>query len=184
LEDFGKAGIDFRQLLADMLELLREQLLAVLGAKKGSEAPLSLQSPAEIMTLMETFSSALLDSRRWASPRLAAEIMVIKHCNQQAAPGEPMPEAVPSSAQRDRLVKVDDGKWQEVLDLVKKESITSYAWLKESKAWIEGEKLVIRYPANYNLHCDNIMKPEHKQIIVPVIRQTLGLSQYEASLEK
>jgi DNA polymerase-3 subunit gamma/tau len=195
LDEYGGMGVDYRQLLADLLELLRDQLLLVSGAKElgsGSRSELSAKTLSEIMTLMDVVAMGLQDSRRWNHPRLAVELMAVKFCNRGIKPTElhsvPQPQSqiqaqagtVPAAATIGNITKP---KWDEVLALVKKESISSYAWLKEAKAVLGKEGLVLEYPGNYMLHCDNILKGEHRQVIVPVLRQVLGLDQYQAKMK-
>ena len=189
LEEYGSMGVDYRQLLADLLELLRDHLMLVSGAKNGypTSSELTVKTLPEIMTLMDTVAAGLQESRRWNHPRLAVELMAVKFCNQQEA-GQAeaaRPSASQHSVEPPKTAPgiVSSQKWEEVLSLVKKESISSYAWLKEAKAVLLDSGLLLEYPRNYMLHCDNIMKGEHRQVIVPVLRQVLGLDQYQAKMK-
>lgn len=189
LDEFGNMGADYRQLLSDLLELLRDKLLQVSQAKKQSAAcNLSISNPADLMTLMDAVATGLQESRRWVHPRLAVEIMAIKICNEsrpvvQSDSLRQNQTPVETTGQGESGV-VSSDKWNEILALVKKESITSYAWLKEARALYQSDGLILEYPANYKLHCDNVMKAEHRQVIVPVLKQVLGMSQYQTSMRE
>jgi DNA polymerase-3 subunit gamma/tau len=181
-DQFGAMGIDYRQLLSDLLELLRQSLLEALNARPRAKTALRIQDASAIMYLMDAVAVSLQDSRRWAHPRMAAELMAIKLCLQQPAPvvqakGE---ESSPKSEE----AELPPERWQEVLAQVKRESITSHAWLKEANALLEGGNLVLEYPENYRLHCDNVVKPEHRQVIVPAIKQVLGLDQFKVRIKE
>lgn len=182
LDEFGNMGLDFRQLLLDLLELLREKLLQVSGAMRNTKLndDLRLKTAPEIMTMMDSVAAGLQDSRRWTHPRLAAELIMIKICNAEAAPArEQKPTPTKSVAKVNKEKAVTREKWEEILGLVKGESISSYAWLKEATPFINGNTLVLEYPDNYKLHCENIVKPEHRQIIVLAFRQVLGIDDYK-----
>ena len=181
LDEFGNMGLDYRQLLTDLLELLRERLLQVTGARKNTKLGenLIIKTAPEIMTMMDAVAAGLQDSRRWTHPRLAAELTMIKICN---SPGPLSEKARPAKAvtkARQESASVTQEKWEEILSLVKGESISSYAWLKEAKAFIKEGDLMLEYPGNYKLHCENIVKPEHRQVIVQAFRQVLGIEKFK-----
>lgn len=183
LDEFGNMGLDFRQLLTDLLELLREKLLQVTGARKIKISDdLGLKTAPEIMTMMDSVASGLQDSRRWTHPRLATELIMIKICNSLSLKTGPVSERKqpPRTPQKkvNKEKAVTGEKWDEVLSLVKGESISSYAWLKEATPFIEADSLVLEYPGNYGLHCENIVKPEHRQVLVLAFRQVLGVDAY------
>jgi DNA polymerase-3 subunit gamma/tau len=182
LDEFGNMGLDFRQLLTDLLELLREKLLQVTGARKTKTSDdLGLKTAPEIMTMMDSVASGLQDSRRWTHPRLATELIMIKICNSlKSGPvrEQKQPPAVKSPKKVKQEKPVAGEKWDDVLSLVKGESISSYAWLKEATPFIEADSLVLEYPGNYGLHCENIVKPEHRQVLVLAFRQVLGIDVY------
>lgn len=190
LEEFGDMGVDFRQLLTDMLELLRENLLTVSGVRKSSkdrDSDFSVKTSAEIMAMMDAVAAGLQDSRRWNHPRLAIELMAVKLCSEKREQYT-VSNVVTQDSTPKMKINMESGlvsatKWEEVLSLIKKESITTYAWLKESKPYLHGTTLILEYPENYKLHCDNIVKAEHRQIIVPVIKQVLGLDQYKVGMK-
>lgn len=181
LDEFGNMGLDYRQLLTDLLELLREQLLQVSGARPRTKLSddLCLKTAPDIMTMMDCVAAGLQDSRRWTHPRLAAELIMIKFCNLVAVPArEPKAASAKSTKKVNKEKAVTREKWDEILNLVKGESISSYAWLKEATPVFDADTLVLEYPGNYKLHCENIVKPEHRQVIVPAFRQVLGIDDY------
>ncbi len=186
LDEFGNMGLDYRQLLSDLLELLRERLLQVTGARRKTKLgeDILLKTAPEIMTMMDAVAMGLQDSRRWTHPRLAAELTMIKICNnsgpvdEKARPAKAVKQAGKVSA------PVTRDKWEEILSLVKGESISSYAWLKEATAFINAGSLVLEYPGNYKLHCDNIVKPEHRQVIVLAFRQVLGIDEFKVTMRE
>lgn len=190
LDEFGNMGVDYRQVLADLLELLRAKLLQVSGARK-TDPGLSLEKPGDIMNLMNAVATGLQESKQWNHPRLAVELMAIKFCSScpdslhkvQRQASEAEGPVQPVAAQVKEAV-LSAQHWGSVLSLVKKESISTYAWLKEASPLVVGEELLLEYPGNYQLHCDNIKKPEHRQVIVPVIKQVLGFSQYHVKMKK
>lgn len=183
LNEFGSMGVDYRQLLTDLLEFLRECLLQATGAREANSR-LPFKRAEEIMTLMEAIAAEVQDSRRWTHPRLAFELMAVKFCNQGREPVQTSSSQLGGQAKAESPETgiVPREKWEEILSLVKRESISSYAWLKEARALLGADGLILEYPGNYKLHCDNIMKPEHRQIIVPVLRQALGLHQYTVKM--
>lgn len=183
-DEFGASGLDYRQLLADLLELLRDALLQASGARPKAKRGLDLDGTDEIMQLMDAVASAIQDSRRWVHPRMAVELMAVKFCLDKStlAVAPPTRQAPKDSQPGDGDLSLE--KWQEVLTQVKKESITSHAWLKEAQARLEDGEIVLEYPENYRLHCDNVMKAEHRQIIVPAIKQVLGLDQYKVRIKQ
>lgn len=187
LEEFGSMGVDYRQLLSDMLEVLRDSLLQISGARKAKKDELTLKAAPEIMTLMNAVAAGLQDSKRWTHPRLAVELMAIKFCT-QTAPASKQPvggnQEVQGKQELAESGNISVEKWEETLSMVKKESISTYAWLKESRALIKGNILVLEYPENYKLHCDNITKAEHRQIIIPILKQVLGFDQYSVETSK
>lgn len=180
LDEFGHMGLDYRQLLLDLLELLREKLMQVSGARRQTKPSddLCLKTAPEIMTMIDSVATGLQDSRRWTHPRLAAELIMIKICNAEATPArEQKPAPKVNSKAKEKAVTRDN--WEEVLGLVKGESISTYAWLKEATPFINGNTLVLEYPDNYKLHCDNIVKPEHRQVIVLAFKQVLGKDDFK-----
>lgn len=187
LDEFGSMGLDIRQLLADFLEALRDLLLQKLGARETSSTIEA--SSADIMALMEAVAATMNESKYWAQARLAVELMAVKFCNQRDSStpvirvDEAQKEVVKPLASAQPQVDISRQRWEEVLGLVKKESISSYAWLKEARPILDEDGLVLEYPENYMLHCDNIMKGEHRQIILPVLRQILGIDQYKATMK-
>lgn len=186
LDEFGNMGLDYRQLLTDLLELLRERLLQVTGARKTTQlgGKLNLNTAQELMTLMAAVAAGLHDSRRWTHPRLAVELTMINICNSFSPASEqisPQKEALKAQS-GSKLVQVTPGKWEEILTLVKRESISSYAWLKEATAFTKEGGLVLEYPGNYKLHCDNIVKPEHREVIVLAFKQVLGIDKYQVTM--
>lgn len=187
IEEFGSMGVDYRQLLSDMLEVLRDSLLQISGARKGKIDELTLKTAPETMTLMNAVAAGLQDSKRWAHPRLAVELMAIKFCTQTAHASKQSVSGIKEEQSRQKPREsgsISGEKWEETLSLVKKESISTYAWLKESRALIKGNILVLEYPENYKLHCDNIIKAEHRQIIIPIIKQVLGFDRYSVETSK
>ena len=191
LDEFGGMGLDYRQLLTDLLELLREKLLQDTGARKTTELGQSihLKDVSETMSLMDAIAIGLQDSRRWVHPRLAVELTAIKICNtppvlpkaESAPKGEegkpavmegPMPESAP----------VSQKQWDEILSLVREESISSYAWLKEARAFVDEDNLILEYPSNYKLHCENILKPEHRELVTPAFSKVLGISNFRVTM--
>lgn len=186
--EFGQMGADYRQSMTDLLELLRERLLQVSGAKKqGKGSPaINLSDLGEIMALMDTIASGLQDGKKWNHPRLAVELLLIKIC---LANGPAQDIVAPLSQNPPSILPgkstlVPALKWEEVLACVREDSITSYAWLKEAEASIQNGVLVLDYPDNYNLHCENIVKQEHKRIIVPVLEKVLGVKSYQVQQRK
>lgn len=186
LDEFGNMGLDYRQLLSDLLELLRERLLQVTGARRTTKLgeELLLKTAPEIMTMMDAVALGLMDSRRWTHPRLAAELTMIKICNSPDPLGEQTRPAKATKKAGQEAEPVTRAKWEEILSLVKGESILSYAWLKEATAFISEGSLVLEYPGNYKLHCENIVKPEHRQVIVLAFRQVLGIDEYKVTMRE
>lgn len=189
LEEFGSMGVDYRQLLSDLLEVLRENLLRLTGVRGNKESAdeLTAKSPEAVMALMDAVAAGLQESRRWVHPRMAIELMAVKLCKDEKniiSSSADIPKETRSKTKSTAAGPVSPGKWEEVLALVKKDSITSYAWLKEATAFLEEGGLILEYPGNYKLHCDNIMKAEHRQIIVPVIRQVFGFDQYRVRMKE
>ena len=186
LDEFGNMGLDYRQLLTDLLELLRERLLQVTGARRTTQLgeKLNINTAQEIMTMMDAVAAGLQDSRRWTHPRLAAELTMIKICNSQCSVGEQsnLPKAAKKTQPGTKQTKLTPEKWDDILTLVKRESISSYAWLKEATAFTKDGGLILEYPNNYKLHCDNIVKPEHREVIVQAFKQVLGIEKYQVTM--
>ena len=210
LEEFGRMGLDYRQLLADLLELLRERLLHLTGARQRSLlAESSLVTVRAVMEMMDAVAEGLQDSKRWTHPRLAVELTAVRLCLETGSPPATAPaparetaqavpapvretaQAVPAPVQETAQVapapvretaQVAPAKWEEILSLVREESISSYAWLKEAKAFMGEGGLVLEYPGNYRLHCENIMKPEHRQLLLPAFKKVLGTENYQVTM--
>lgn len=186
VSEFGQMGVDYRQAMTDLLELLRERLLQVSGVKRTGKKDqvIKLSDLKAIMELMDTVAVGLQDSKKWNHPRLAVELLLIKICLANGAGAEkaaPPPEKPKPAG---KAAAVPALKWEEVLAHVKEDSITSYAWLKEATAYVQEGGLVLDYPDNYNLHCENIVKQEHKNIIVPVLEKVLGIKSYQVQQRK
>lgn len=191
LAEFGNMGMDYRQLMTDALELLRENLLRVTGVKTARLSELQgLKAAPEIMALMDAIATSLESSKRWTHPRLAAELTAIKICTEpapagpQIAAGAKASPKAPAKAAGKETQPIAAAKWDEILAMVREESISSYAWLKEAKAFIDEGSLVLEYPPNYRLHCENILKPEHRQLIAPVFAKALGITNYSVTMKE
>lgn len=186
LDDFGNQGLDYRQLLTDLLEMLRERLLQVTGARPAlaGEAEINVKTAPEIMGLMELVAAGLQDSKRWTHPRLAVELTAIKICAARSAAPEPPAKtaAVPKKSMEQAPIPLE--KWEEVLALVREESIASYAWLKEARAFLGADCLILEYPGNYKLHCENILKAEHRRLVVPALKRVLGIDDYRVTMKE
>lgn len=183
---YGEMGADFHQLLADLLEILRLRLVA--SAANNSDH-------ATLMLLIDGVAAGIQEAKRWPQPRLAVELMAVQICRQlnSASQRQPPPKAATENAQqtiRDPAPKtpvvkqLTEAKWEELLQAVKKESITCYAWLKEADARLSDHELVLTYPPGFMLHRDSILKGEHRQIVVPALRQVLGISSYRAEVSE
>ncbi len=183
-DEFGASGLDYRQLLTDLLEMLRDGLLRASGARPKAKRGLDNYGTDAIMHLMDAVASAIQDSRRWVHPRMAVELMAIKFCLDPSTPAVSPAKQESSQDLQPSHGELTAEKWQEVLTQVKRESITTYAWLKEAQAFLKGGGIVLEYPENYRLHCDNVMKAEHRQIIVPAIKRVLGLDQYKVQIKQ
>ncbi len=188
LEEFGRMGLDYRQLLADLLELLRERLLHLTGARQRSLlAESSLVTVRAVMEMMDAVAEGLQDSKRWTHPRLAVELTAVRLCLGTGSPPATAPSPARETAQAApapvrETAQVAPAKWEEILSLVREESISSYAWLKEAKAFMGEGGLVLEYPGNYRLHCENIMKPEHRQLLLPAFKKVLGTENYQVTM--
>jgi DNA polymerase-3 subunit gamma/tau len=84
VEQLIGSGKDLRQALVDLLENLREQLLAKL-ADSGS-SPYSAQAYLDLLTSLADVDNKL---RFAASPRISLELALIKACQLDAAPKQP-----------------------------------------------------------------------------------------------
>ncbi len=182
---FSEMGADFQQLLADLLEMLRLRLIATEQQKEGVE---------KLLLLVDAVAAAIQEAKRWPQPRLAAELMAVQVCRQlqqrQAPPPQPTvveeekTKKPTSKPKKSTDAKVSPQQWEQLVQAVKKESITCYAWLKEASPHISQDKLVLQYPAGFSLHKDSILKPEHRQVLVPAMKQVLGLTEYEATVKE
>ncbi|QNO14983.1 DNA polymerase III subunit gamma/tau [Alkalicella caledoniensis] len=66
--------------------------------------------------------------------------------------------------------------WDRVLFSVKKESVSTHAWLKEGVInKLEGNQLEILYDEKFLLHRENIMKDSHRDLIQKTIFETTGV---------
>ena len=182
VSQFAEMGADFHQLLADLLETLRLKLVA----KEQQEEDLPT-----LLLLVDAVAGAIQEAKRWPQPRLAVELMAVQICRriQQEQPSVKQPvsdtqEAVKKSSSKGKEEKVSQEQWEQLVQSVKKESITCYAWLKEASPRISQGKLVLQYPAGFSLHRDSILKPEHRQVLVPALKQVLGLTEYAADVDK
>lgn len=185
---YGEMGADFHQLLTDLLELLRLKLIA-----ETDQTESDAMDRETVMLLIDGVAAGIQEARRWPQPRLAIELMAVQICRQIGSAAEPAEEKVgreqgeqkvqEPEITRELATPVPAAKWEELLQAVKQESITCYAWLKEAEGSLCGKELVLTYPPGFLLHRDSILKGEHRQIIVPALRQVLGLSEYRAVVQ-
>jgi DNA polymerase-3 subunit gamma/tau len=189
IAEFSNQGADSTQLLTDMLEVLRGSLMASVGAagSKNLFAELSSALPRErIISMMDQVVESLKDGKYWLSSRLALEMLAVRSGQRELSvqvstpkPSVQQPsDTVPAPASE--WVPIDPAKWDELLTMVKKDSISSYAWVKEAKAELTSEGIELVYPAGYMLHRDSILKGEHRQVLVPALKKVLGIDQYTA----
>lgn len=189
IAEFSNQGADSTQLLTDMLEVLRGSLMASVGAVGSKSLFTELSSalpPEKNLRLMNQVVEALKESKYWLSSRLALEMLAVRSGQRELPVHVPAPQSNVQQREQSAPAQlkvsgpIDPVKWDEVLTMVKKDSISSYAWVKEAKAELTGEGIELVYPAGYMLHRDSILKGEHRQVLVPALKKVLGIDQYSA----
>lgn len=202
--DFSAQGVDMVQLLSDILDFLRQCLVAASGAVQSDQYReiTGRWRSEQLMALMDLVASELKESKYWLQPRLAVEMLAVRACREQfltrpesktepviqqkeinpATPPKKKADSTPAAVVPTE--KVSSAKWEELLKIVKHESISTYAWLKEASASLKGNSLQLNYPKGFMLHRDNIVKGEHRQNIVPALKQVFGVDSYEVDIEK
>lgn len=182
------------QLLVDVVSHLRNLLFIKLG--KAGEAQLdiieenlsvlrkhaAMIGEKEIISLIDTLSSASQDMKWSSSPRLVMEVTLIKIVHDirgRNSEADTHPSSahtqikVVSSSKSDGL-NLDKirSRWPQVIEKVKKEKMTAGACL------IEGEPVKFHYPVltisfenEFGFHRETIEKIENKRIVENVLRE-------------
>jgi DNA polymerase-3 subunit gamma/tau len=154
-------GIDLRFLTQQILELLRDILLEELGVtKKTIKASFSQE---ETKRLIDLFDNAGRNLRGAVIPQLPLEMAVIDYFQKEEVI-KPAQATMPDSI---------EGKWAQVLGLVKNDNHSIEALLKSTKAVkIKGDNLVVE--VFYKFHHQELSKREKKELVEKRAKQIFG----------
>ncbi len=68
-------------------------------------------------------------------------------------------------------------QWQAVLTAVRKQQITTYAFLREGKvAAFADNKLWLAFPEKYKIHMEAVLQPKHKEKVEEVLAKHFGMA--------
>lgn len=184
-------GKDIQSFIEDIINRLRDIMFENLKNSKGSIG-LSLQ---ELVRIIEIFIQGSKDIKNSSHPKILLETLIIKSIEGDDRKLSLIEKRIEDlekvlnstsfkSIPRAEVVeKVEDSKgqssigfntiknsWDKVLFTVKKESVSTHAWLKEGILdKLDGDTIEIMYEDKYLLHRENIMKENHKNIIEKVL---------------
>ncbi|SHK27779.1 DNA polymerase-3 subunit gamma/tau [Anaerobranca californiensis DSM 14826] len=184
-------GKDIQSFIEDIINRLRDIMFENLKNPKGSIG-LSLQ---ELIRIIEIFIQGSKDIKNSSHPKILLETLIIKSIEGDYRKLSLLEKRIedlekvlnsPSFKSTPRVevvekVKDDKGQssigfntiknsWDKVLFAVKKESVSTHAWLKEGILdKLDGDTIEIMYEDKYLLHRENIMKENHKNIIEKVL---------------
>jgi DNA polymerase-3 subunit gamma/tau len=67
-----------------------------------------------------------------------------------------------------------EGKWEAMLEAIKKERVAIYAFLAEGRPLLQEGKLRIEYPPDYKFHKESLEKPENRSFLQGMVRRFYG----------
>ncbi|SET04186.1 DNA polymerase III subunit gamma/tau [Anaerobranca gottschalkii] len=187
-------GKDIQSFIEDIINRLRDIMFENLKDPKASIG-LSLQ---ELVRIIEIFIQGSKEIKNSSHPKILLETLIIKSIEGEERKIsllekriEDLEEIINSrsfktTSLNEKAEVVDKGEvnkgqssigfntiknsWDKVLFAVKKESVSTHAWLKEGILdKLDGDTLEIMYEDKYMLHRENIMKENHKNIIEKVL---------------
>ncbi|WP_353893309.1 DNA polymerase III subunit gamma/tau [Proteinivorax hydrogeniformans] len=186
-------GKDIHQFLSDLISAYRDIMLKSVSKEKADVGV----SPMEAITTIEVLTEGQKQIRYSSHPKILLETLIIKTMEGKDRKIVELEKKIydlenkfdtkefspPPSNQMQQVNNIDPGpkqgvnlkyirdNWDKILYNVKKENVSTHAWLKEGVVdSLEGNTIIIKYGDKFILHADNVMKEQHKSVIEKVLQ--------------
>ncbi|WP_350343693.1 DNA polymerase III subunit gamma/tau [Proteinivorax tanatarense] len=185
-------GKNIHQFLSDLITAYRDIMLE--SVSENSSA--SKISPMEAISIIDVLTDGQKELKFSSHPKILLETLIIKTMegkerkivemgkkiyelekkvqNQENLKNisiQPS-QAAPIQNGSEVNLKYIEENWDKILYNVKKENVSTHAWLKEAVVDDLKENVItIKYGDKFVLHADNVMKEQHKSIIEKILKE-------------
>ena len=155
IEKFVEANGKIKELISEMISLLRDQLL------EGKDVNDLIKKLIEANTLL----------RDSPIPSLPLEMVVVEWCGEEKEPEQIA--SSPSSPRNDDTFELIKSKWDEIVAATKPHNHSLNAFLKAAKPTeIKNGSLIIQ--VMYKFHAEKLQEPKNRDILEQVINDIIG----------
>ena len=185
LEDFAQKGGNLQALNRQILEELREMLLAKMGIGKSRRREIEWLEVREIGDLIDIFSESASRLKYAVVPQLPLEMAVVKWVERK---GDPAPLDADSKTNKISVLDSDfqsknqkkdfqidfQERWKEIIARVKPKNHSVAALLRSCRPKsFDGKSLVIE--AFYEFHRDRLSREKIRRVVEETVKELIGL---------
>ncbi|WP_227763659.1 DNA polymerase III subunit gamma/tau [Zhaonella formicivorans] len=156
----------------------REKLLAMIKILVAAENDLKWSSQGQILLEMALLKIMdILPQQGGIEQQGISDRVKVppKQQLKQASPVKQRPSEAGGGPDTCLTVDLIKQKWTEILDGVRKNKITSYAFFVEAEPLeLQGNELVLQYKAEHKFHKERSEQPDNKKVIEHVLESILG----------